>query len=255
MHALQSAQDKKKERQFFDNYVSEYGNHDLCVPESYSLVLQELGLDNHGESLKILDMGCGAGLWSKMLMNRGYTVWGFDLSLGMAKAGKARTDVTGKLHPFVGDIEFLAAKSGTFDLCFGAGILHHLPSLSLALPEIKRVLKEGGRFCFFEPNGSNPLMRLSYILRIFLDRFVTATGKITSVNEQTHGLTFYEKQFHSIFSKVETRPIYIELRRDPSHKSCMSAALIVRNSLIGLLHWILPARFGCNLVLITGKRK
>lgn len=249
------AQDKKREQEFFNDYVSRHGDHDLCMAESYDLVLQEFGFGRNDKSLKILDAGSGTGQWSEMLARRGHMVWGFDLSLSMAVASKARKGLEGRFFPFVGDVEYMAVKPEAFDVCFGAGILHHLPSLSLALSEVARVLKGGGRVCFFEPNGSNPLMRLSYLLRILLDNFITASGRFSTVNEQTHPILFYERQLRNGFVDVEIKPVFIKLKRDPCYKGWMRWSMFLRNAVISVLHWILPARYGCNFVLITGKRK
>ena len=59
-----------------------------------------------------------------------------------------------------GELPF-AAES--FDAVVGNAVLHHLP-LDKALPELLRVLKPGGRFCFAEPNLLNP--------QVFLERNV-----------------------------------------------------------------------------------
>jgi SAM-dependent methyltransferase len=246
-------QDKKLEQEFFDNYIKRHGDHDLCVAASYDFVLQNAGLDDSAP-LRILDVGNGTGLWSEMLVKRGHTVWGFDLSFAMAKAGKMRKGFGKNFFSFVSDIEHMSARTESFDTCFGAGILHHLPSLALAGPEIKRVLKTDGRFCFFEPNGSNPLMRLSYLLRTVLDHFIAASGKFSSINEETHPLTFYEKQLPGLFPEFSVKPLYIKLKHDPCYKGAMRWGMAVRNAIIHLLYWILPKRFGCNFVLIMGRK-
>ncbi|MGQ9464975.1 MAG: class I SAM-dependent methyltransferase, partial [bacterium] len=50
------------------------------------------------------------------------------------------------------DAENLAYKSKAFDLVYGIGILHHL-NLNKVIPEIRRVLKPGGKAIFREPMG------------------------------------------------------------------------------------------------------
>ena len=60
---------------------------------------------------------------------------------------------------FLMDGHFLAFADNTFDLVYGDAILHHL-DLDTALPEIKRVLRPGGRIVFREPLGVNPIAKL-----------------------------------------------------------------------------------------------
>lgn len=61
------------------------------------------------------------------------------------------------------DAHDLKFDDESFDLIIGFGILHHLEA-ELALSEIHRVLKPGGRVLLQEPLADNPLLRLFRIL-------------------------------------------------------------------------------------------
>jgi SAM-dependent methyltransferase len=54
--------------------------------------------------------------------------------------------------------ERLMYDDNTFDVAVGFAILHHL-DIPLALSQLRRVLKPGGRAYFAEPLASNPLVR------------------------------------------------------------------------------------------------
>ncbi len=53
--------------------------------------------------------------------------------------------------------EYLPFSDGAFDLVWGNAVLHHL-SLERAGPELRRVLRPGGRAVFCEPWGGNPFL-------------------------------------------------------------------------------------------------
>lgn len=57
------------------------------------------------------------------------------------------------------DAHLLGFKDAAFDVVYGLSILHHL-DYSVALPEIKRVLKDGGKILFREPLAMNPIAKL-----------------------------------------------------------------------------------------------
>ena len=55
--------------------------------------------------------------------------------------------------------EEMAYASGVIDMIFGVSVLHHL-ELLMAVQEVKRVLKPGGRAIFVEPLNHNPIANL-----------------------------------------------------------------------------------------------
>jgi len=57
------------------------------------------------------------------------------------------------------DVHDMAYESDSFDRVVGRGVLHHL-DLSVALPEIIRVLKRDGSIVFGEPLAGNPFINL-----------------------------------------------------------------------------------------------
>lgn len=59
----------------------------------------------------------------------------------------------------IADAHKLPYKTEQFDLIIGRGILHHL-DLPVAVPELKRVLKQDGKVVFGEPLAGNPLINL-----------------------------------------------------------------------------------------------
>ena len=100
---------------------------------------------------KALEIGCGTGFFLLNLKQAGVLDEAHvtDLSPGMVSAairnGAALGfDVDGR----VADAESIPYDDATFDLVVGHAVLHHIPDVELALREVLRVLKPGGRFVF-----------------------------------------------------------------------------------------------------------
>lgn len=108
----------------------------------------------------VLDYGCGTGGTTVQLLGRGARVTGFDISVTRLQEARQRVAdepggaATGLLRCAA---EMLPFEDGAFDAVLGKQILHHL-DLKLAMPEIARVLRPGGRAVFLEPLVHNPLL-------------------------------------------------------------------------------------------------
>jgi ubiquinone/menaquinone biosynthesis C-methylase UbiE len=104
-------------------------------------------------TLHVLDYGCGTGGTTVHLAARGARAAGFDISLTrLAEARQRVAGAPGGGHAgLVQSVaEMLPFADGSFDALLGKQILHHL-DLSVAIPEIARVLRPGGRAVFLEP--------------------------------------------------------------------------------------------------------
>jgi len=78
--------------------------------------------------------------------------------------------VADRVTVYESPVERMPFATGEFDLMHGEAILHHI-SLPPAAPEIRRVLKPGGRAVFKDPLGHNPL------LEFVRDHMPAVTGK------------------------------------------------------------------------------
>ena len=114
--------------------------------------------------LKILDLGCGYGDLSVLLLKRGAEyVAGIDISEKYIDYANRRAKAEGfednRVLFRVMDAHELTFDEGAFDLVVGSGVLHHL-NIEVSLGEVNRVLKVGGRALFKEPLAANPLLKL-----------------------------------------------------------------------------------------------
>jgi ubiquinone/menaquinone biosynthesis C-methylase UbiE len=248
-----SKQDKRREREFSERYIDAHSDYDLWDNETSNWILRQLGLTENSTNMKILDLACGTGVWSGRLAAVGHRVTSIDISEKMVRVAAQRSSCgDSRFCPLVGDIENLPIRNNTFDACFVCGGLHHFPSVTSVLDEVRRVLKQGGRLCVVEPNGSNPVMRLSYYLRLILDPFIQSSGRYASVNERAHTTGFYEEQCGSRWSRIRVRFFHFDWE-DPSHAGWFLRAMKARKAVMWCIRKLLPVRYGCNFVMIIGE--
>ena len=133
--------------------MQDRGNPQLDV-ELHAGVLGELG-DRLKPPVPILDFGCGDGTMVDAYASRGYDAYGCDISL---KEETSRLRLIRKPYR-------LPFESDTFAFVFSDQVFEHVQDYSLALGEIKRVLRPGGtslhvfpsRAALVEPHTLVPL--------------------------------------------------------------------------------------------------
>lgn len=122
---------------------------------------QALYYDTAGK--QVLDYGCGPGYLTNYLLGRGAVhVTGIDISDAEIERARERARADGvadRSTHLVADAHDLSFEDDAFDLIVGDSILHHL-DLEVALKEIRRVLRPGGRAVFKEPMWHNPILRV-----------------------------------------------------------------------------------------------
>lgn len=98
-----------------------------------------------------LEIGCGTGFFMLNLIQAGVVSRGqvSDISPGMVETAVRNAAGLGlAVDGRVADAESIPYASGSFDLVVGHAVLHHIPDVELALREVLRVLRPGGRFVF-----------------------------------------------------------------------------------------------------------
>jgi SAM-dependent methyltransferase len=109
---------------------------------------------------KVLDMGCGFGRHAFALLRQGADVVALDYSQDeVAEVTKwfAAMELAGEVPAGAGAIAVrgtaygLPFADGTFDAIVAAEVLEHLPDDRLAMAELVRVLKPGGRLAVTVP--------------------------------------------------------------------------------------------------------
>lgn len=94
--------------------------------------------------MRVLDAGCGEGVLSWYLAERGATVVAMDISrpnLENAKKFLEKKGVADRVTLVQGDAERLPFPDASFDLAVSSHVLEHLPDFDKGLSEIRRVTK------------------------------------------------------------------------------------------------------------------
>lgn len=113
---------------------------------------KRLSVFNISKKDKVLDLGCGDGLNTFILMTMGIkNIVGVDISNDLIKIAKENNP---KVKFYKASAEKIPFKKNAFDVVMVDSVFHHLMSYGKPVGEIKRVLKNGGRLCFMEPHKS-----------------------------------------------------------------------------------------------------
>tara|TARA_Y100000034_G_scaffold134449_1_gene202932 strand:+ start:1429 stop:2178 length:750 start_codon:yes stop_codon:yes gene_type:complete len=107
-----------------------------------------LELLGHVKGKKILDFGCGTGIYAKLLTKKGAKVKGFDISPEMIRIAKIENP---KLDLKVGSGYKIPFKE-QFDIVLAPLVLHYLKDWNKVFKQIKKVLKKNGIFIFSTGN-------------------------------------------------------------------------------------------------------
>lgn len=103
---------------------------------------------------RVLEVGCGTGLLTEEIANRGVKVFSLDISQELLKQARDKSGNRDIVF-FCSSAYELGFKDSSFDHIIGMSVLHHL-DMERALAEFHRILRKGGRVAFSEPNMLNP---------------------------------------------------------------------------------------------------
>lgn len=119
--------------------------------ENWALIQEatgDAGYEHAFESLKtlpidrLLDVGCGSGLFSNLAFLKGMNVTGIDASHQLIEQAKKRNT---SVNFLTGEMEELPFDDNTFDVVCAFNSIQYAESVENAILESKRVLKEKGK--------------------------------------------------------------------------------------------------------------
>lgn len=151
----------------------------------------------------VADAGCGNGAYLAELARRSFTgrVIGADLSAGMLAAARGRAPSAALL---AADVSALPLADGVADLTLAMHMLYHVPDPLLAVRELRRVTRRGGRVVV-GLNGADHMQELRAILAAANGTPVAKAGERLRLDDG-------EAMLRTIFASVTRHDFAGELR-------------------------------------------
>ncbi|WP_050738525.1 class I SAM-dependent methyltransferase [Acetobacterium bakii] len=132
-------------------YLTPLGKHVDEVEAQCSLNLFDVS-----KGLKVLDVGCGSGIYSMRLAELGYEVVGIDISQEMLKKAEINAKKRGLRITFLMmDVFKLNFEKDTFDGIFSMAAFEFIQDEKKAMAEMFRVLKKGGQIVIGTINANS----------------------------------------------------------------------------------------------------
>ncbi|MDQ1317408.1 MAG: hypothetical protein QG588_1060 [Candidatus Poribacteria bacterium] len=122
--------DKKR---FSDPHGILFNN--LETKQLYKVVRQ---LDRHK---KILEVGCGTGRFTKILLSTESKVYGLDLSIHMLKQAISKTGKSEFVEYIQAEASSIPLKDNIFDFVYSIRVINQLPSREYAFEVIKEMIR------------------------------------------------------------------------------------------------------------------
>ena len=156
---------------------------------------------------RILDLGCGTGLYARILLQKGAKVKGIDVSDEMLRIAQQEVP---SVEFTQGSAERLPYKKNEFDIVLAALMMEYLPSWNRVLKEVHRVLKPGGIFVFSTGNPvANSLKRIRYMGRKFhkIEGYFQEGRRVKRISHwklknKTVKLKWYHKTYGTVIKEL-----------------------------------------------------
>jgi SAM-dependent methyltransferase len=200
----------------YDSFAEAYAaaNENNLVNAYYERpAMLALGGDVAGR--RVLDAGCGAGLLFAALRDRGAIVTGIDKSAGMLELARRRLGDNADLQ--VAELgTLLPFPDDTFDDVTASLVLHYLQDWGLALAELRRVLKPGGRLIM---SVNHPFAENLWHREAGLEPDYFATYNYTvewTADSQTALLRFWTRPLHAMTDAFTAAGFRISVISEPA---------------------------------------
>lgn len=205
-----------KQQKLADNYsqnvASKYSKMSESIAKtrkSHFETVKKLGI----KGKKILDFGCGNGIYSKKLIQEGAKkVVGIDNSSSMIQIAKAKYSDS-NIEYFKQDGAKLSLPKNSFDLVFASFVLQNFKDSTIPLKQIYKVLKKGGYLVAIIPvallkpqseNLVNTIIKIHLAKKILISNYIKTDKELQS-NIKKAGFSIEKvKKEENPFAEVES---------------------------------------------------
>lgn len=139
---------------------------------------------------KVLEVGCGTGMFTDMFANTGASIIAVDISKPLLERARNRRAWPEHVHFLEKSFEDCEVD-GPFHAVIGSSILHHL-EVEHSLRKIFSLLKPGGIVAFAEPNMLNP--------QIFLQKNIPWLKRL--MGDSPDEIAFVRWQLANLLAKI-----------------------------------------------------
>lgn len=182
-------QDTQNEIEFFNRTIKNGERYDTISEKVFELILDKI-IPHIGT--KILDAGCGSGVFGLGIKSKksDVSIIGIDLNQNFVNLSLN----TGAYDKTVcANIEQEDTfEESQFDTIVCPYLMHHFPDIQTVLDNCFNWLKPGGYIVIVDPNGSNLVLKVSYLLRFLLSKVIN-TSKYASINESHKSIPVFLK--------------------------------------------------------------
>jgi SAM-dependent methyltransferase len=135
---------------------------------------------------RILEIGCGTGLFTEMFSQTGATITAVDISPELLELARLKNLPAEKVQ-FIEQPFEECSLDQPFDAIIGSSILHHL-DIESSLKKIFMLLKPGGIMSFAEPNMLNPQIAIQKNVVWFKERLGDSPDETAFIRWRLHAL-------------------------------------------------------------------
>lgn len=150
-------------------YIERAAEYDVENAQKSRTMLKKAGLISSairrhasGPHLRILEIGCGTGLFTSLLARQfpEALIVATDAFAPMLEIARGRLSGDSNVRLVEYDAETKGSFSETFDVICGVDVIHHLNDPVAGLLHWRTLATGAGRLVFFESNARNPVLYL-----------------------------------------------------------------------------------------------
>lgn len=209
--------------------------------------------NNRTPSLRILDVGCGAGGLMKELRLFG-EVYGIDIADRVVEFCKNK----GILNVSAGSITAIPYPDNSFDVVFALDVIEHIQDDEMAMCEIYRVLRLGGSAIISVPAFQSLwgiTDELSHHVRRY--RRIQIAAKLKKAGFQVGRATYFNTFLFAPIASIRflVRALNVKMKSENSSFGFMNKLLYFVFHLESKLLRVMDLPFGISILLVARKKE